>query len=46
LLEAHQRGDSSVRERLEAIIEQFSTLRINLEHPYLNQGSEDIYDLF
>ncbi|NCR18903.1 MAG: hypothetical protein GPJ22_17335 [Microcystis aeruginosa LL13-03] len=46
LLEAHERGYSSVSERLEAIIEQFSTLRINLEHPYLNQGSEDIYDLF
>lgn len=44
LLEAYERGDSSVKGRLKSITEQFSALGIDLKYPYLNQGSEDIYD--
>ena len=43
LLGAWYQGDSSNKERMKAILQQFSLLGIDLQHPYLNAGSEDIY---
>jgi hypothetical protein len=43
LLEAWYQGDESIEGRMQAIIEQFSSLGIDLERVYLNANSEDIY---
>ncbi len=43
LLKALEQGDSSPEARLSAIVEQFSLLKIDLQAPYLNPGSEDTY---
>ncbi len=43
LLEAWYEGDNSIEGRMRAIIEQFSRLGIDLQHPYVNANSEDIY---
>ena len=43
LLEAHQKGDESPESRIKYINQYFASLGINLERPYLNPGSEDIY---
>ncbi|MEO1375383.1 MAG: T3SS effector HopA1 family protein [Cyanobacteria bacterium J06635_10] len=43
LLQAWLEGDNSPEARMEAILGQFSHLGIDLEHPYLNANSEDIY---
>jgi hypothetical protein len=45
LLEAWYQGDESIEGRMQAIIEQFSRLGIDLERVYLNANSEDIYKL-
>jgi hypothetical protein len=45
LLEAWYKGDESIEGRMEAIIEQFSSLGIDLERVHLNANSEDIYKL-
>lgn len=43
LLEAHQNGDESPEARMKYITQHFECLGINLERPYLNPNSEDIY---
>ena len=43
LLEAWHQGDDSPEERMKAVFGQFSILGIDLQHPYLNIDSEDIY---
>lgn len=45
LLTAWHQGDNSIEGRMRAIIEQFSSLGIELQHSYLNANSEDIYTL-
>ncbi|MDY6784958.1 MAG: T3SS effector HopA1 family protein [Cyanobacteriota bacterium] len=44
LLDAWQRGDNSPEGRMEAIVQQFSLLGIDLDRAYLNAKSEDIYE--
>jgi HopA1 effector protein family len=46
LLEAEQKGDHSPEARMVAIRQHFSLLGIDLQHPYLNAKSEDIYTPF
>jgi hypothetical protein len=43
LLEAWHQGDSSPDGRLDAIVRHFSLLNLDLQRPYLNCNSEDIY---
>lgn len=43
LLEAWQNGNNSVRDRLKFLLQYFSTSGINLNFPYLNGNSKDIY---
>lgn len=43
LLEAWQQGENSPKERIMAILGQFSRLGIDLQRPYLNAVSENIY---
>ncbi|NEO51912.1 MAG: hypothetical protein F6K54_01690 [Okeania sp. SIO3B5] len=43
LLTAWQQGDNSTEGKMKAILEQFSVLGIDLQRPYLNANSEDIY---
>ncbi len=43
LLKAWQQGDNSTEGRMRAILEQFSLLEIDLQRPYLNANSEDVY---
>ena len=45
LLEAWHQRDDSTEGRMKAIAQQFSVMGIDLQHPYLNAGSEDIYQL-
>jgi hypothetical protein len=44
LLAVFDRGSNSVADRLTAILEQFVTVGISLEQPYLNSDSTDMYD--
>ncbi|MDY7014142.1 MAG: T3SS effector HopA1 family protein [Cyanobacteriota bacterium] len=44
LLDAWQRQENSPESRMEAIVQQFSLLGIDLERAYLNANSEDIYE--
>jgi hypothetical protein len=46
LLEAWSKGDNSPSVRLAEILQQFSLLKIELQRPYLNANSEDIYTVF
>ncbi|MCU0536233.1 MAG: T3SS effector HopA1 family protein [Hydrococcus sp. Prado102] len=43
LLEAWDRGETSPKQRLDLIVQHFSLLGIDLERPFLNAGSEDVY---
>lgn len=43
LLEAWQQGDDSPKVRMQTILGQFSRLGIDLQRPYVNANSEDIY---
>jgi hypothetical protein len=43
LLLAQEKADNSVEGRMKSILEQFSLLGINLQQPYLNAESSDIY---
>lgn len=43
LLEAWQNGDNSTENRMRCILYHFSLLKIELNRPYLNANSEDIY---
>lgn len=43
LMEAHEKGDESPETRMQYIIQHFDRLGIDLERPYLNPDSEDIY---
>ena len=43
LLDAYQKGDNSPGCRMTSILQQFSLLGIELNRPYLNANSEDIY---
>lgn len=43
LLEANDNNDESPEARMQYIAQHFERLEIDLEHPYLNPGSEDIY---
>lgn len=43
LMEAKNQGDNSPEARMEAIYQNFSLLNIDLNSPYLNANSEDIY---
>lgn len=45
LLEAWYQGDNSIQGRMKAIVEQFSSLGIELQRSYLNANSEDIYTM-
>ena len=44
LLIAWQHGHTGVQERLIKIFEQFSKIDVDLQRPYLNAQSDDIYD--
>ena len=46
LLAAYQQGDESPQRRIAEIRQQFSLMGIDLQHPYLNSQSEDIYTPF
>ena len=43
LLEARQKGDESIEYRMTCIYKHFSLLGIDLQRPYLNANSQDIY---
>ena len=43
LLIARQKGDESPQARIAEIVQQFFLMEIELQHPYLNPKSEDIY---
>lgn len=43
MLEAHQNGDESKEARIEYIIQHFERLGLDIERPYLNPNSQDIY---
>jgi hypothetical protein len=43
LVQAHERGKRTVRERLDVVIERFGEAGISLERPYLQPGSTDVY---
>jgi HopA1 effector protein family len=43
LLEAWHQGDDSPESRMAAILKQFASVEVELERPYLNPNSEDIY---
>lgn len=43
LMKAHNNGDESKKSRMRYILEHFEQLGIDIEHPYLNPNSEDIY---
>ncbi len=43
LLEARQQGDESIEYRMTCIHKHFSLLSIDLQRPYLNANSQDIY---
>jgi hypothetical protein len=45
LLEAWYQGDNSPESRMKAILGQFSRLGIDLQRPYLNANSKDIYTM-
>lgn len=45
LLAVWHQGDNSIEGRMRAIIEQFSSLGIELQRSYLNVNSEDIYTI-
>ncbi|MFM7373388.1 MAG: T3SS effector HopA1 family protein [Sphaerospermopsis kisseleviana] len=43
LIAAWQQGDHSPEGRMTSIIQQFSAMKIDLQSPYLNPRSQDIY---
>lgn len=43
LLEAHQKDDESPEAKIQYIAQHLERLEIDLERPYLNPGSEDVY---
>lgn len=43
LMEAHKNGNESKESRMKYILKHFNQLGIDIEHPYLNPNSEDIY---
>lgn len=43
LLETWQLGEKSIEGKMQAIENSFAEIGINLQHPYLNPNSEDIY---
>ena len=43
LLEAWQKKDVSPKSRMASILKYFAMFRVNLQRPYLNSDSEDIY---
>ena len=43
LLEARQQGNESMGNRMRSILDNFARQEIDLQHPYLNPGSQDIY---
>ncbi|NEO77964.1 T3SS effector HopA1 family protein [Moorena sp. SIO4G3] len=43
IVEAYMNGDESPEARMKYIIQHFEQMGIDLERPYLNPGSEDIY---
>lgn len=43
LLEAWSEGDDSPEGRMKSILQQFDLLSVDLQRPYLNANSEDIY---
>jgi hypothetical protein len=43
LLEAWHEGDDSPETRMKSILQQFALLSVDLQYPYLNANSEDIY---
>ncbi|MGD1805133.1 T3SS effector HopA1 family protein [Dapis sp. BLCC M126] len=43
LLKAWHQGNNSPENRMNAILEQFNLLGIDVKHPYLNANSDDIY---
>lgn len=45
LLEAIQKGDTSLEGKIQAICQQFEYAKVDLQYPYLNAGSKDIYSL-
>jgi len=45
LLEAWHNGDDSPEGRMNAILQQISLFATDLQRPYLNANSEDVYTL-
>jgi len=45
VLDAWHQGDNSLQGRMNAVTRQFSRLGIDLQRPYLNANSEDIYKM-
>ncbi|MEA5619510.1 hypothetical protein VB711_16925 [Cronbergia sp. UHCC 0137] len=45
LLEAWQTRKNAIEERMQTIHQHFAWHSINIQYPYLNPGSEDIYNL-
>ncbi|AFZ00983.1 T3SS effector HopA1 family protein [Calothrix sp. PCC 6303] len=43
LFDAWQQGNNSPDARMVSIVQKFASLKIGLQHPYLNANSEDIY---
>ncbi|EHC18097.1 T3SS effector HopA1 family protein [Fischerella thermalis] len=43
LLEAWQKGQNSTQQRIQTICQHFARLGIDLQRPYLNPSSEDVY---
>jgi HopA1 effector protein family len=43
LLQSWQQGKKSIEEKIQAIENSFNEAGIDLQHPYLNPNSEDIY---
>jgi HopA1 effector protein family len=46
LLTAFDEGQNADTDRMSAILAQFSKVGIDLQHPYLNSDSENIYHAF
>lgn len=43
LLEAWQKGKNAIDERMGIIDQHFARATIDVQHPYLNPNSEDVY---
>jgi hypothetical protein len=44
IVRAHEQGGGSLEQRLSTVVSCFAESGISLERPFLNPGSEDIYE--